>query len=374
MPNFPARTDSADPKVSEPASWALQAVLLTGSAALLLVWVLEWQSGVITPWDRWLLPSVAAVVAGSAIVMLRRPAWSSALLPVPVMAFSASLAVTLHMSLLFGAAENQWYQTLTGLYWVPLSYGCAFVFLPLRAALWVSGVTALAVFAPLPLWAQMGRLPAWTHEAGPLLWVIALANAMYLILLAGVLGLRRSQAQAQAHMEVMRELASTDVLTGLPNRRAMVETLERAQALARRGGQPVSVALVDVDHFKQVNDRFGRAAGDAVLVQLGEVMRTQLRASDVLARWGGEEFLFCAPATPVSAAAELAERVRKVVSEWVFPHGERVTLSIGLTQCLASDDVDTLLKRADRALYQAKSAGRDRTVTLAIEASTASGR
>ena len=343
-------------------------LLFTGAAALLSVWGLEWQAGVITPWDRWLLPALAMLTAGAAAAMLWRPAWEGTLRVVPVVAFNAYLAFTLHLTMAFGSGQVQWYQVMTSLYWVPLGYGCAFIFLPLRIALAVSAATAAAVFGPMLLWWQLGRLPVWTQDSGPLLLVVALANAMYLVMLTAVAGLRRAQEETQMRMELMHKLASTDVLTGLPNRRAMVDTLASAMALAQRSGQPVSVALIDVDHFKQINDHFGHAAGDAVLVQLSELMRTQLRGSDALARWGGEEFLLCAPATPVSAAHELAERVRRAVAGWPFPHGSSVTISIGLTQSLAGDDLDGLLQRADRALYQAKTGGRDRTVALAVEA------
>jgi diguanylate cyclase (GGDEF)-like protein len=91
-------------------------------------------------------------------------------------------------------------------------------------------------------------------------------------------------------------------------------------------------------------------------------MRAQLRAGDGLARWGGEEFLICATATPLAAAMELAERVRSAVSACPMPHGRQVTISLGVTPCEPGDDVNTLLQRADRALYEAKAAGRDRSL------------
>jgi diguanylate cyclase (GGDEF)-like protein len=346
----------------------MHALLFTGAAIVLVVWVLEWRAGVINPWDRWLLPLMAMVIGGSGLLMLRRSTHEHNLPAVPVMAFNAYLVVTLHMVLLFTDGGTQWYQGMTTLYWVPLGYGCAFVFLSLRPALVVSGATAVGLFAPLLLWWHLGWLPAWATDAGPLLPLLAMAQVMYVMLLAAVVRLRRSQEQAQSRAELMRTLASTDVLTGLPNRRAMLDVLQRTVALSQRSGRPVSVALVDVDHFKSVNDRFGHASGDAVLVQLGELMRTQLRASDVLARWGGEEFLLCAPDTSVSAAADLADRVRQAVAGWTFPHGEPMTISIGLTQWLGGDDVDGLLLRADRALYQAKARGRNRVETQVVEA------
>jgi len=180
------------------------------------------------------------------------------------------------------------------------------------------------------------------------------------VLLTAVVRLRNSHDRAQAHVEVMRELALTDVLTGLPNRREVTDRLTSAIALSHRAGQPLSVALIDVDRFKAINDRFGHDTGDAVLRRLGELMGLQLRGGDVLGRWGGEEFLLFAPGAPVRAAAELAERVRRTVATHAFAHGEPVTISLGLAQCSAEDDLAALVKRADLALYQAKRNGRNR--------------
>ena len=164
------------------------------------------------------------------------------------------------------------------------------------------------------------RLPAWTVAPGPLLQQVALAHLMFAALLTAVVRLPSSHEQAQAHVELMRHRAATDVLTGLPNRRAMIDRLERAIALTTRTGQPLSVALIDVDRFKSINDRFGHPAGDEMLQRLGSIVRTQLRASDEVGHWGGQEFLLFAP----------------------------------------HDRLELLLHRADEALYRAKAGGRDR--------------
>jgi diguanylate cyclase (GGDEF)-like protein len=160
----------------------------------------------------------------------------------------------------------------------------------------------------------------------------------------------------------MRQLAATDVLTGLPNRRAMLDTMQQAMDSSRRGDMPLAIVLVDVDHFKDVNDQHGHATGDAVLIHLGAHMRAQLRSGDVLARWGGEEFLICASGTPMEAARETAERVRAAVAHSPMPHGKPLTVSLGVAVCEPDDDLDSLLLRADRALYRAKSEGRNRVV------------
>jgi diguanylate cyclase (GGDEF)-like protein len=336
-----------------------------GALAMLAVWVLETHEGVITPWDRWMLPISAAVIACSALATVLRPSLEAPLRAVPVATFNLFLVVTLHATLAFTSGEEQRYQVLTDLYWVPLGYGCAFVFLNLRSALVVSGLTAAGIFSPLLLMLRAGTLPSWLTATGPFLEQVAMAHGLFVVLLTAVVRLRRSHDRAQAHVEVMRELALTDMLTGLPNRREMTDRLTSAIALSRRVGQPLTVALIDVDRFKSINDRFGHASGDAVLQRLGEVMGRQLRGGDVLGRWGGEEFLLFAPGTPVSSAAELGDRVRRAVAAHVFPHSEPVTVSIGMTQCWPADELASLLKRADEALYRAKTGGRNR-VELAL--------
>ena len=163
----------------------------------------------------------------------------------------------------------------------------------------------------------------------------------------------------------------TDVLTGWNNRRYLSVRLGEELARARRDGARLVCLMLDVDHFKHVNDTYGHAAGDAVLKELAQRIDSQVRASDVAARYGGEEFVLLLPDTNVDAARRLAERVRAAVSKSpiALPCGEsvKVTASIGIAEVSpeqAEKDLktlgDSLIARADVALYEAKSAGRDR--------------
>jgi len=162
----------------------------------------------------------------------------------------------------------------------------------------------------------------------------------------------------------------TDVLTGWHNRRYLQVRLNEELARARRDGKHVSCLMLDVDHFKRVNDTWGHAAGDAVLQELANRIDTQVRASDVAARYGGEEFVVLLPDTDNSSGVLLAERIRKVVSasDYALPNGESVsiTASIGIAGVAPDADAsdlktlgDSLIARADVALYRAKSGGRD---------------
>ncbi|MGO9036443.1 MAG: diguanylate cyclase [Steroidobacteraceae bacterium] len=159
------------------------------------------------------------------------------------------------------------------------------------------------------------------------------------------------------------KLASLDALTGLPNRRRTVELAEAALHSASLTRMPVTIALIDMDHFKSINDRWGHATGDHVLREFARAGRETLRESDVLGRWGGEEFLLVMPETPLEYALSSLERLRALVFAIRLPSsgsGLRVSLSAGLaTSDADTRSLDELVARADAALYVAKNEGRD---------------
>jgi diguanylate cyclase (GGDEF)-like protein len=158
--------------------------------------------------------------------------------------------------------------------------------------------------------------------------------------------------------------ASTDALTGLRNRRAFIEIAQREAFRIERFGERAVVAMLDVDHFKRVNDRYGHDVGDAVLVEIGRRMDNAIRKTDLLARMGGEEFALLMPNTDLDGARVVADRLLDHIRTRPFdtPSGPiDVTATIGLTLMRAEDeDISAPLKRADLALYEGKSAGRDR--------------
>ena len=164
-------------------------------------------------------------------------------------------------------------------------------------------------------------------------------------------------AMASRYMSVLlRRVATTDSLTGLPNRQALDELIEREVARSTRFGTPLSVAIMDVDRFKEVNDSDGHIAGDILLAALATNLRRDLRAVDVLARFGGDEFVALMPGCALEDAASSADRLRETAGH---------PCSIGVSAWAPGDTASTLLLRADRALYQAKHAGRDCVKTLA---------
>ena len=162
-----------------------------------------------------------------------------------------------------------------------------------------------------------------------------------------------------------RRLASTDTLTGLLNRRAFLERIEKARTVSDKPLFPISTLLLDVDYFKKVNDTLGHDAGDAVLHGVARVLSTMARKSDFVARWGGEEFVVCLTSTAEGGARIAAERVRRAIADarYVLPGGaeHRATVSVGLASAENVDwDIHDLLARSDKAMYSAKHRGRNR--------------
>ncbi|CAI8713807.1 diguanylate cyclase [Pseudomonas serboccidentalis] len=165
------------------------------------------------------------------------------------------------------------------------------------------------------------------------------------------------------HLEEQRQKALIDPLTGLPNRAAWSERLEHEIKQWQQHGNTLSLAMLDLDHFKRINDSYGHLAGDKVLKIIATVLRKRLRAADFIARFGGEEFVLLLPATTPAVGAKLLETLRAAIEACPFHFkGERVTITIsmGLASFRAGEHSDLVLKRADQALYRAKNAGRNR--------------
>jgi two-component system cell cycle response regulator len=178
--------------------------------------------------------------------------------------------------------------------------------------------------------------------------------------------------RVQRLMNDARLLASTDPLTGLMNRRAFMDAVERERARATRTRTSGALALLDVDHFKRVNDECGHDAGDAVLVQVAEIVRSSTRASDLVARVGGEELVVFLPDTCQEDAVVAMERVRQALRARLLPlpqgGARRVTASFGVAWAEAPWDPAAMLRSADAAMYEAKRLGRDRVVAAGLEA------
>ncbi|MCG6943689.1 MAG: diguanylate cyclase [Thiohalocapsa sp.] len=198
------------------------------------------------------------------------------------------------------------------------------------------------------------------------LCAIVMIEDLVLVSFADITDRKRYERELlQAHDEIaaanaeLKRLATTDLLTDTGNRRHFEATAALEMLHAQTCGEPVSLLLLDVDHFKSINDRYGHSRGDQVLVELCRRLRNKLGLANPLARWGGEEFSVLLPQCDVSTAASMAEELRELVSGQPFPEVDTVTISCGVAQLRPAETREEWFKRVDAALYNAKSAGRN---------------
>lgn len=203
----------------------------------------------------------------------------------------------------------------------------------------------------------------------PTVSVLSLSSLFCLVIVVyGFIGLtqERMERELKDARACLEELANTDELTGLANRRKLAETARHDMRMAKRYGQPLSLIVFDLDHFKDVNDTHGHAVGDMVLAAVAGRCRVAMRDVDTLGRWGGEEFAVLMPQTGLEDACATAERLRRLLHGFTPLEGVSVTASFGVAE-LGGEDFESLAARADEALYRAKREGRDRVCQAAGE-------
>ncbi len=167
------------------------------------------------------------------------------------------------------------------------------------------------------------------------------------------------------YLKELKSLSITDQLTGLHNRRYFDENFALEQMKVERYGHSLCLIMIDIDHFKSVNDQFGHQVGDTVLREFASLLKNRVRGSDILARWGGEEFIVLLPATKIEDGEIIAEDIRQVVETYSFFQIGKLTTSIGLSEvCGGNSNKRQAIQNADTALYQAKEAGRNRIQRL----------
>lgn len=219
------------------------------------------------------------------------------------------------------------------------------------AALLVPGAWRFAVYGP-----------AW-GSALAIGGSILLASGVVTVMVALLMDLETRHATAVARSAMLQEMAWVDLVTDLPNRRALEDALERGKARSVRTGTPLSLLLFDLDGFKEINDREGHRAGDRMLAVVGQRARQVLRAADLLGRWGGDEFLAILPDTSRREALGLAERLRSALASPPSVNPEpAVTASFGVATFRGGEPIAEPVARADTALYLAKARGRNRVV------------
>jgi diguanylate cyclase len=211
------------------------------------------------------------------------------------------------------------------------------------------------------------RYPAQEEAIHLAIAVIVLLGVSALSIRMGALraSLRNQKKELEQSLERIRLLATQDELTGLSNRRHMLDLMKAEQSRQQRTEQPLSLALLDVDHFKRVNDKYGHHAGDAVLKGFADAVSSALRGSDVMSRWGGEEFLLMLPVTGLDEAELCIDRMRQGLAQVSFDSvapNLKITFSAGVSVCLAGEPLEAAIERADQAMYDAKAQGRNCTV------------
>jgi diguanylate cyclase (GGDEF)-like protein len=175
--------------------------------------------------------------------------------------------------------------------------------------------------------------------------------------------LAEAHAQLAIKNRELQRLAVTDQLTKLKNRKRIDELFSSEIDKVKRYKHPFSIILIDVDHFKSVNDTYGHQTGDLVLVTLAEILKNSVRKTDTPGRWGGEEFIIICPETDLAGVISTAEHIRKKIESHHFETVEHKTASFGVTEYVEGDTQKTMIDRADKALYEAKANGRNRVVS-----------
>ena len=261
-------------------------------------------------------------------------------------AFYTEILTHLKMGMVYGIGGYMYYMLLPPLALQPFSFRANVLFIVLAAAL--PHFMAMAGFAP-----------GFEH---PNYAVLIWPAAMLAILVQFFYALEyRKRYELEKRLE---ELSYTDTLSGLHNRRYFMEFLQKELQRYARHGKPFSLLMVDIDHFKKINDTYGHPIGDVVIQAISDVLKQEVREMDFVARIGGEEFAVVLPDTEEAKAVEVAERIRETAGSTVLRIPDlpsiRFTISVGIAMAEPGYDVSAILRASDTALYEAKARGRDR--------------
>ncbi|MFM2486070.1 GGDEF domain-containing protein [Celerinatantimonas yamalensis] len=245
--------------------------------------------------------------------------------------------------------------------WLGLNYAMAYLFLELRKAIWVMTVMFVITLVG-HYWAMSQH--ATLQQTYSVLLELGVSHVVYIVLLGTVVTIRVDKAKAQARADILEHEALTDPLTGILNRRGMQKKFENYAF--HQQNSDYSLLIIDVDHFKRLNDNYGHLVGDQALVSLVELLIMQIRSDDILSRWGGEEFVILTFGYRRSQVLEFAERLRQSIAQMKIAGGHTITASIGVSHSYEADSRREMLHLADMNLYKAKQYGRNRVVDCVI--------
>lgn len=304
-----------------------------------------------------LLTAILTVaVAPFALFRLLDEQWAAAILDTSIVAIMCGLFLQVYfthetrgpgfvvaLTFIAAALGSLHLQGISQLYWLYPALTAAFFLLSATRAMVLCSVSLLAIWVML-----------WNAVTPLILFTVTLT------MLTNILFAYSFALTAKRQTTALEKLATVDPLTGAGNRRAQNEKLDVMSAMFRRTHTAASVLILDVDHFKKINDTHGHIIGDEILVELADLIRASIRPTDNLYRYGGEEFIVIAEHTDLASAQKLAEKLRESIQNNIFVSDIHITVSFGVAQLQPGEGRKGWLSRADGALFEAKSEGRNR--------------
>lgn len=340
----------------------LMKVFLTFAVLVIIgIWSLEGSKSHVNPIDNIAYPLMIAIFSIGTIVLSLYPKSLKYIESITFYTFAIyCLANFQAMILGMPFFVIDLYSVSTFLQWLPMIYVSAFIMLETRNAIIASVLFYLSLVCSTILYEVMRYVPDFVlNNLYPAIKNICFAQPIYILMVLGIAVLKEQIIEVNTEATDMTIAATTDYLTGISNRRFAAQSLDNFLNLAKIDNLTLTIFVVDIDHFKKINDSYGHDIGDRVLVNIANFLLHNLRDSDLLGRWGGEEFIVILQKTDLQTACNLAERLYKQNSQLIHEQVGQVTFSIGIATSKADDTTDSLFKRADAALYKAKQTGRN---------------
>ena len=325
----------------------------------------EYTTGVLSTLDSYAYPALIFFYASITIYLYCYPQHLKAVEITTITVLAVYMLVTHWLYFInpeTGHLNELSFQQAKIVQWYILIFIAAFVFFNSKAAIIISALFYSGLAIPEIIFLLDGSV-ARAPEVTATTLISLISNPVYIACLWAVSLLKKHAYEVQEYAEIMTEAASRDALTNTLNRRGISEVITGYQSTDNPADHTCAVILFDIDFFKKINDTFGHDIGDQTLIDVAKSTQTHLRQSDHLARWGGEEFLIIAPALDLDAAAQLAERLRSDLDNNKSDHLENVTASYGVSLLMPQEAYEDAIKRADKALYEAKTNGRNQVVT-----------
>jgi diguanylate cyclase (GGDEF)-like protein len=339
-----------------------KAVLICGILTLGSIWLSEAAAGRLTVVDRYADPIMLTVFMTSLSALQWWPKTWRSIVNINFITLALYLVIYTQGMIYAPSGSYSFYDVGTFPQWFPLIYVMGFLFLRRQTAINFSIVIYASIVIPVSLNLIFNYVNFSQKLQYPIILHMLTAHPIYIALLLGVSTLQEAFIRSSAYAEAMSAAAQIDYLTQLPNRRSLTERLQTqlAQFQSGQAQSSFAVILLDIDRFKQINDTFGHDMGDRVLIAIANILQSHLRKQDIIGRWGGEEFLMIAQDATAIDAAQTADRLRSLICQQVDCAGATVSASFGISLVTPIDTLESVVQRADQALYAAKENGRNR--------------